>query len=154
GGATMLYEPAYRASRRLQPASGFVSIAVERDAASARFAVANSGPSVPPDVVPRLFEPFFRTDESRSRDSGGAGLGLSIVAAVASAHGGDATASARPDAGLVVTVIFASVPATVADNPSDERRRPLSSALPPPAQPLRRMSRGWPSVFLSRSSIR
>jgi signal transduction histidine kinase len=85
---------------------GFVSIAVESDAATARLAVANSGRPVAPDVVPRLFEPFFRTDDSRSRDSGGAGLGLSIVAAVASAHGGEATASAPPEGGLVVTVTF------------------------------------------------
>jgi signal transduction histidine kinase len=49
--------------------------------------VANSGASVDPDVVSWLFEPFFRGDGSRSRDSGGAGLGLSIVAAVAAAHG-------------------------------------------------------------------
>jgi signal transduction histidine kinase len=89
---------------RYNQAHGFVSIVVERDAASVRLAVANSGRTVDSDVVPRLFEPFFRTDDSRSRDSGGAGLGLSIVAAVASAHGGKATASARRDGGLVVTV--------------------------------------------------
>jgi signal transduction histidine kinase len=110
---------------------GFVSIAIERDSTTVRLAVANSGPAVAPDVAPRLFEPFLRTDDSRSRDSGGAGLGLSIVAAVASAHGGEATASARPDGGLVVTVTFPSAPATFTHTPYDERRRPQTSALPP-----------------------
>jgi signal transduction histidine kinase len=107
---------------------GFVSIAVERDAAAVRLVVANSGPSVAPQVVPRLFEPFFRADGSRSRDSGGAGLGLSIVAAVASAHGGEAAASARPDGGLLLTVTF---PTT--DPSHDERRSPQVQALQPPA---------------------
>jgi signal transduction histidine kinase len=85
---------------------GFVTVTVERDAATVRLVVANSGRPVASDVVARLFEPFFRSDDSRSRDSGGAGLGLSIVAAVASAHGGEATASARSEGGLVVTIAF------------------------------------------------
>jgi signal transduction histidine kinase len=107
---------------------GFVTIAVERDAATIRLAVANSGRPVAPDLVSRLFEPFFRTDDSRSRDSGGAGLGLSIVAAVASAHGGEATASARPDGGLVVTVSFPAPPPSFAHTPHDEPRRARTSA--------------------------
>src|SRR5262249_34161397 len=49
---------------------------------------------VPAAAVPRLFDPFLRSDQSRSRESGGAGLGLSIVAAVAAAHGGHAEAQA------------------------------------------------------------
>src|SRR5262249_12356196 len=102
------------ALRYNQP-GGFVTIAVERDSAAVRLVVANSGRSVAPDVVPRLFEPFFRSDDSRSRNSGGAGLGLSIVAAVASAHGGEATAMARPDGGLVVTVTFPTDPASSAE---------------------------------------
>jgi signal transduction histidine kinase len=116
------------ALRYNQP-GGFVTIAVEHDAAGIRLVVANSGRPVAPDVVPRLFEPFFRADDSRSRDSGGAGLGLSIVAAVATAHRGEATASARPAGGLVVTVTFPRGPATSAETPSDERRRALTSAL-------------------------
>jgi signal transduction histidine kinase len=111
---------------------GFVSVAVEREGATARLVVANSGPSVASDAVPRLFEPFFRTDDSRSRDSGGAGLGLSIVAAVASAHAGAATASARPGGGLVITVTLPVAPATVLDTPDDRGRRALTAASPPP----------------------
>jgi signal transduction histidine kinase len=90
---------------------GFVTVTAERDAATVRLVVANSGRPVAPDVVAHLFEPFFRADDSRSRESGGAGLGLSIVAAVAAAHGGEATASARSDGGLVVTIAFPTGPA-------------------------------------------
>jgi len=120
------------ALRYNQP-GGFVTIAVEHDAGTVRLAVANSGPSVAPDVVARLFEPFFRSDDSRSRDSGGAGLGLSIVAAVASAHRGEATASAHPAGGLVVTVSFPTAPVAFAETLYGDQRRALTSALSPPA---------------------
>jgi signal transduction histidine kinase len=83
---------------------GFVRIELSESDHRAVLRVSNSGEGVPEAVVPRLFEPFFRVDESRSRDSGGAGLGLSIVAAVATAHGGEAKAAARDGGGLVVTV--------------------------------------------------
>jgi len=46
------------------------------------------GPGLPPGEEKRVFEPFHRADPGRSRDRGGSGLGLSIVAAVVSAHGG------------------------------------------------------------------
>jgi two-component system OmpR family sensor kinase len=50
--------------------------------------VADTGPGLPPDQAERIFERFYRTDSSRSRDSGGTGLGLSIVQALVDAHGG------------------------------------------------------------------
>jgi len=66
--------------------------------------VANEGEVISPDEVPRLFERFYRRGTSRSRRSGGAGLGLAIVAAVAEVHGGAVSAEAPPDGGLIVTV--------------------------------------------------
>jgi signal transduction histidine kinase len=65
--------------------------------------VGNTGPVIPRYDVPGLFEPFHRHGAVRLH-SPGAGLGLSIVRAVARAHGGDATAAARDEGGLVVTV--------------------------------------------------
>ncbi|WP_250035784.1 sensor histidine kinase [Paractinoplanes maris] len=65
--------------------------------------VSNSGPVVPRYEVPGLFEPFHRYGTERLH-SPGAGLGLSIVRAVAQAHGGEAQATARDEGGLVVTV--------------------------------------------------
>jgi len=50
--------------------------------------VTDHGRGLRPEERERIFEPFFRADPSRSRDSGGAGLGLSIVNAVVTAHGG------------------------------------------------------------------
>ncbi len=55
--------------------------------------VADDGPGLPAAERERVFERFYRTDAHRSRASGGAGLGLSIVAAIAEAHGGTVSAS-------------------------------------------------------------
>jgi signal transduction histidine kinase len=69
----------------------------------ARLQVMSTGPVVPPDEVPRLFEPFRRQGVARTARRG-AGLGLSIVKAVTTVHGGAVTAEARPGGGLTVTV--------------------------------------------------
>jgi two-component system OmpR family sensor kinase len=65
-----------------------IEVAVSSMDGAARITVADHGPGLAPDDVDRIFEPFYRADPSRSRDSGGAGLGLSIVSAVVVAHGG------------------------------------------------------------------
>jgi signal transduction histidine kinase len=66
--------------------------------------VANGGPPVPADQAAGLFEPFRRLDGDRTGSDRGIGLGLSIVKAVATAHGGTATARALDGGGLEVTV--------------------------------------------------
>jgi signal transduction histidine kinase len=66
--------------------------------------ITNTGPAVPQDAVPELFEPFRRLNERRHAPGEGAGLGLALVASIARAHGGKATAEANPGGGLTVTV--------------------------------------------------
>ena len=68
--------------------------------------VANSGPAIPPAEVDRLFRPFQRLATARTSDGSGHGLGLSIVRAIATAHGADVTARARPEGGLHIEVSF------------------------------------------------
>jgi signal transduction histidine kinase len=82
---------------------GWVSVRTGSDDGAAWLAVANSGPEVPGGEVDGLFQPFRRGGTART-GSRGAGLGLSIVRAVAAAHGGGVSASARPGGGLEVTV--------------------------------------------------
>jgi two-component system OmpR family sensor kinase len=72
--------------------------------------VADSGPGLAEDEAERVFERFFRADESRSRASGGVGLGLSIVAAVAQAHGGTVAAHSRPGEGATFTISLPLAP--------------------------------------------
>ncbi|QXJ26095.1 HAMP domain-containing histidine kinase [Actinomadura graeca] len=66
--------------------------------------VSNTGPVVPAYEVETIFEPFRRLGNDRVRSDRGSGLGLSIVRATATAHGGTVTAAPRPDGGLDVTV--------------------------------------------------
>jgi signal transduction histidine kinase len=78
--------------------------------------VANGGQVVAPAEVDRLFDRFYRPDKSRSRKTGGFGLGLSIVRSVATAHGGTVELTAPESGGLRVTV---SIPARLAEVPAD-----------------------------------
>ena len=66
--------------------------------------VADDGPGLTDEQAARVFERFYRVDKSRSRAHGGAGLGLSIVAAIVDAHGGAVNAAPAPHGGAVFTV--------------------------------------------------
>jgi signal transduction histidine kinase len=68
--------------------------------------VANTGPKVPADEVGRLLLPFQRLDAQRAAGGDGLGLGLSIVAAVAKAHGAALEIHPGEDGGLVVNITF------------------------------------------------
>jgi two-component system, OmpR family, sensor kinase len=70
----------------------------------ATLAVADDGPGLEPDVAAQVFEPFYRADRSRARETGGAGLGLAIVAAIVEAHGGTVRLDTAPGAGATFTV--------------------------------------------------
>lgn len=70
------------------------------DGAALRILVHDDGPGIPAEALERVFEPFFRLEGSRSRDTGGSGLGLSIARDVAQAHGGAVLLCNRPEGGL------------------------------------------------------
>lgn len=80
--------------------------------------VIDEGPGVDPAQAGRMFERFYRADASRSRAHGGAGLGLSIVAAIVAAHGGRAEAASRPQGGTSVTARLPLAPAGENDDPN------------------------------------
>jgi two-component system OmpR family sensor kinase len=70
------------------------------------FEVADEGPGLAPDEAARVFERFYRADPSRTRSSGGSGLGLSIVAALVAAHGGTVDVQTGPGRGAVFRVLL------------------------------------------------
>ncbi len=100
-------------TRAHTPAGSPVRVAVGVDGDSAFVEVADTGPGLSADELDRVFERFYRADPSRSRASGGVGLGLSIVAAVAEAHDGSVTATSVLGEGTVlrITLPLASVKA-------------------------------------------
>ena len=66
----------------------------------------DSSPSVPDESLEKLFERLYRVDQSRSRASGGAGLGLSICRNIVAAHGGEIRASHSEFGGLCVQIVL------------------------------------------------
>ena len=76
----------------------------ERNGARACSRSPTPGPGWTPSRLAHVFERFYRADPSRARASGGAGLGLAIVAAVVEAHGGTASASSQPGAGTTFRI--------------------------------------------------
>jgi signal transduction histidine kinase len=89
---------------RFSPAGSVIVIAARADGPDLRIEVRDQGPGFPADFLPHAFERFRRPDAARSRDDGGAGLGLAIVWAICAAHGGQATAGNAPGGGAVVSL--------------------------------------------------
>jgi two-component system OmpR family sensor kinase len=86
------------------PQQTAVEISVSTQNGTGRMSVVDHGPGLQAKEMERIFEPFYRADPSRSRDSGGAGLGLSIVSAVVSAHGGKVNVKETSGGGVTFEV--------------------------------------------------
>lgn len=83
---------------------GQAVVSLGRDNGMAVIRIEDSGPGIPPERLKSVFDPFVRGDDSRSQDTGGAGLGLSIAQATVSAHGGQIALTNRDTGGLCATV--------------------------------------------------
>jgi two-component system OmpR family sensor kinase len=91
-------------TRAHTPEDSPVSVSVATVNGNAVISVQDSGPGMTADEQERVFERFYRADPSRSRASGGIGLGLSIVSAVAEAHGGEVSVRSEPGNGSTFEV--------------------------------------------------
>jgi two-component system heavy metal sensor histidine kinase CusS len=88
------------------PAGGRVTLSAIADPAGVRVEVADTGQGIAPEHIPHVFERFYRVDGVRTRASGGAGLGLSIVKTAVAMHGGEVNLSSDPGRGTLVTLSF------------------------------------------------
>jgi signal transduction histidine kinase len=91
---------------RQNVADGWVAISTTATAGWATISVRNTGSVIPPDQLDRLFQPFQQLGHERIRHTGGHGLGLAIVQAIAGAHGATLAAHPRPEGGLEIEVSF------------------------------------------------
>ncbi len=87
-GNAVKYGGAARVVLDLEAVAGVATVSIEDD-----------GPGLPPDELERVFEPFYRVEDSRNRETGGTGLGLPIARNILRAHGGDVVLGNRPGGG-------------------------------------------------------
>ena len=83
-----------------------VEISIQADNDGAIVKIKDDGPGIPEEDIPQLFEPFYRVDRSRSKKTGGYGLGLSLSKKIMDAHGGKIEISNNEDRGVTVTLNF------------------------------------------------
>lgn len=88
---------------------GNADVTLIDDAREVRIVIRDNGPGIPEGEIEKVFNPFFRLEESRSRDTGGTGLGLTISRTIVRAHGGDVRLENRPNGGLVATVTLPKI---------------------------------------------
>ncbi len=98
------------AAKYSEPASP-LRLVLRAEAGGVALEVRDRGIGIAPEDLPRLFTPFFRTDRSRARGTGGTGLGLALTKRIAEAHGGTISAASTPDGGTVFRVTLPAAPA-------------------------------------------
>ena len=89
---------------RYTPDGGTIVIKAWQDMHGFYFSVQDTGIGIAADELDKIFERFYRTDQSRQRESGGSGLGLAITKALVDAHGGWIKVESEPGAGTIFTV--------------------------------------------------
>lgn len=96
--------------------AGGGTLSIEAEPQSYRLTVADTGPGFDPELAERLFDPFFRVESSRNRETAGTGLGLATAKAIAEAHGGTLIAVNREGGGAAFVL---TLPALGPDAPAD-----------------------------------
>lgn len=91
---------------KYSPAGKRIAISVSAENGQARLTVQDEGIGIPSEAVPRIFDRFYRADESRARATGGTGLGLSIANWIAERHGGHMEVLSREDIGTRISIVL------------------------------------------------
>lgn len=93
-------------SVKYTPEGGEIALSASGDGQCVALAVQDTGIGMDEEHLAHIFERFYRVDKARARSTGGMGLGLSIAAAIVSAHGGRISADSRPGEGTIITAVF------------------------------------------------
>lgn len=96
---------------RMTPEGGTVIVRLSAEGRESVVQVLDEGPGIPDEDLPHVFDRFYRAQASRDRSTGGAGLGLAIVAAIVRSHAGTVSAARRDGGGTVFTLRFPSLTA-------------------------------------------
>ena len=88
------------------PAGGMVTVSVSTSGDEVEVRVSDTGPGIPEDQIPQVFERFYRVDRSRSRATGGTGLGLTIARRLVEAHGGRITLDSQVGEGASFSIVL------------------------------------------------
>jgi len=102
------------------PDGGEVEVSVRADGATAVLQVSDNGVGISGDALPHVFERFYRADKARSRNSGGAGLGLAIAKSICTAHGAEIKVSSQEGQGSCFTVEL-----PLLEVPENDRTKPV-----------------------------
>ena len=113
---------------KFTPAGGVIDVYLERHDSLAEIRIEDSGPGIPADFLPRIFERFSQADGSNTRKHGGLGLGLAIVRHLVELHGGTVSANNRKNGGAVLTVRLPAMMG-VFDKVSSQRRKDAKEVL-------------------------
>ncbi|MCI1772466.1 MAG: HAMP domain-containing histidine kinase [Paenibacillus lautus] len=97
----VIYNLFHNAVQHTDPATGQITVTVDKTKDHAILLVSDNGAGIPKEHLPHLFERFYRIDESRTRQHGGAGLGLSITQSIMNAHGGQMSVDSTVNQGTV-----------------------------------------------------
>jgi signal transduction histidine kinase len=112
-----------------------IELSARRSGGNVVIAVSDSGPGIAPEHLDRIFDRFGRADAGRSRESGGVGLGLSIVKAIAEAHGGSVAVRSRPSEGSTFELVLPGEDAAVGPPSPRPRAGAAAIAVREPASP-------------------
>ncbi len=91
---------------RYTPEKGKVEVSIREEGDKLLIQIADTGPGIPDEAIPFIFERFYKTERSRTRHEGGTGLGLSIAKGFVEAHGGKISVESEINNGTTFTILF------------------------------------------------